>query len=86
MEFKIDPWYVAMQSIKAIIGYVIGVCVVLFLIKVDEPLVFISESLIGCITLYLITIFPRTIRIKDGTISYVNKYTPVRDKRVFVLG
>lgn len=74
MEFKIDERFVVIQSLKAIVGYLIGVCFVLYFIRLDEPLPFVVGSLFGCVALYFITVFPRKIMVVGGTLSFMNKY------------
>lgn len=70
MKFKIDTRYIVLQSLKAIVGYLFGVFIVLYFLDVKAPLEFVGTSLFACIVLYFAFTFPKKIIINDGIIYF----------------
>lgn len=70
MKFRIDRKYIALQSLKAIVGYMLGVSIVLYFLDSKDPYGFVGVSLAVCI-LFFILYFPRKIYVGDGIISFV---------------
>lgn len=73
MKFKIDKQYIAIQSLLAIIGYILGVFIVLNTLDLRTPLEFVGSSLVAGIVLFFVFIYPKNILIKDGSISFVKR-------------
>ena len=73
MKFKIDKRYIAIQSLLAIVGYMLGVCIVLKCLDLRTPLEFVGSSLVAGITIFFALFYPRNILIKDGRISFVKR-------------
>lgn len=80
MKFKIDKRYIAIQSLKAIVGYILGVFIVFNLLDLKTPKDFVGTSLFAGIILYFVFVFPKSILIKDGIISFVVKNCVQRTK------
>lgn len=70
MKFRIDRRYIAIQSLKAIVGYTLGVFIVLYFLDSKDPYGFVGASLAVCV-LFFILYFPRRIYLEDGIISFV---------------
>lgn len=70
MKFRIDRKYIAIQSLKAIVGYMLGVSIVLYFLDSKDPYGFVGVSLAVCI-LFFILYFPKKIYVGDGIISFV---------------
>lgn len=66
MKIKIDKRYIAIQSLKAIVAYIIGVLIVLTCLDLEEPLGFVGTTLVVCIILFFIFFYPKNILVKDG--------------------
>lgn len=73
MKFKIDRRYIAIQLLLAIGGYILGVLIVLKYLDLKAPMDFVGTSLFAGIILYFAFFFPRSILIKDRTLSFVEK-------------
>lgn len=73
MKFKIDKQYITIQSLLAIIGYILGVFIVLNTLDLRTPLEFVGSSLVAGIVLFFVFIYPKNILIKDGSISFVKR-------------
>lgn len=73
MKFKIDKRYIAIQSLLAIVGYILGVFIVLNNLDLRTPLEFVGTSLFAGITLFFVFLYPKNILIKDGSISFVKR-------------
>lgn len=73
MKFKIDKRYIAIQSLLAIVGYMLGVFIVLKYLDLRTPLEFVGSSLVAGITIFFVLFYPRNILIKDGSISFVKR-------------
>lgn len=73
MKFKIDKRYIAIQSLLAIVGYILGVFIVLKYLDLRTPLEFVGTSLVAGITIFFVLFYPRNILIKDGSISFVKR-------------
>lgn len=80
MKFKIDKRYIAIQSLLAIVGYILGVFIVLNNLDLRTPLEFIGTSLVAGITLFFVFLYPKNILIKDGGISFVKRNCIERTK------
>lgn len=80
MEFKIDKRYVAIQSLKAIVGYLIGLFIVLVFLNIKDPWGFFASSFAAFVLLYFLIIYPKAIVVKDGYISFVKEYDYTRRK------
>jgi len=74
MKFKIDTRFIAIQTLKAIAGFIIGLLLVLVFLDIREPIDFAITSFAACIVVYFVNIFPRNIIVMGGIISFVEKY------------
>lgn len=57
------------QSLKAIVGYAIGVSFILFFLDLEQPYEVIAICMFVGILLFLY-LFPKNISVNDGTISF----------------
>lgn len=73
MKFKIDGKYFAIQSLKVIAAYMLGVFIVLKFLDLESPMDFVGTSSVVAIIFYSVFFFQRNIFIKDGIISFVEK-------------
>ncbi len=73
MIFKIDKRYIAIQSLKAIVAYIIGVLIVFTCLDVEDTLGFVGTTLVVCIILFFIFFYPKNILVKDGVIRFKKK-------------
>lgn len=80
MELEIDRRYIAIQSLKAIVGYLIGILFVLYFLDLEEPLGFIMVSLSASAFLFFIFIYPRNIYVKKDFICFVKENSFKRSK------
>ena len=80
MEFKIDRRYIAIQTLKALVGYVVAVLIVLCFFNLNDPDGFVGASLLACVTIYFLFILPRKIIVENGVISFTEKNGTVRTK------
>ena len=78
MEFKIDRRYIALQTLEAIVGYVIAVLFVLYFFNLDDPEGFVGASLLAGVTIYFLFILPRKIIVENGVMSFTEKNGMVR--------
>lgn len=76
MKFTIDRRFVAVQILKVIVYYLIGVVIVLYFLKPKDQFGFLISSLFACTAIYLVLNFPRKICVSNGMISFsrVNSY------------
>lgn len=78
MEFKIDGRFVISQLLKAIVGYAVGVALVLLILKNNDPYGFIGASFAAGIVIYFAFYYPRSIVVEDGLLIFVKDNS--RDK------
>lgn len=69
MELKTDKRFIVAQSLKAIVGYAIGVSFILFFLDLEQPYEVIAICMFVGILLFLY-LFPKNISVNDGTISF----------------
>lgn len=79
MEFKIDRRYVAIQTLKGVVAYLVALFIVLFFLHTNDPEGFIGITLIVGIGIYIYQ-FPKKIYVEDGAISFVSQYSNERIK------
>lgn len=70
MKFTIDRRYIAIQILKVIVYYLIGVFIVLYFFKPKDQFGFVISSLFACTTIYLVLNFPRKISVSNEMISF----------------
>lgn len=78
MEFKTDGRFVICQLLKAIVGYVVGVALVLLVLKNRDPYGFIGASFAAGLVIYFAFYYPRPIIVEDGLVNFVKENS--RDK------
>jgi hypothetical protein len=76
LKFTIDRRYIAIQILKVIVYYLIGVFIVLYFFKPKDQFGFVISSLFACTAIYLGLNFPRKISVSNEMISFsrVNCY------------
>jgi hypothetical protein len=76
LKFTIDRRYIAIQILKVIVYYLIGVFIVLYFFKPKDQFGFVISSLFACTAIYLVLNFPRKISVSNEMISFsrVNCY------------
>lgn len=57
----------------AVVGYILGVFIVLNNLDLRTPLEFVGTSLFASIALFFVLFFRKNILIKDGSISFVKR-------------
>lgn len=73
MKFNIDKRYIVIQSLNAIVCYILGVLIVMYFLHPEDLYDFVGASLFAAIIVFFIYFFPRSIYVKDGIISFGGK-------------
>ncbi len=73
MRFRIDIIYIALQALKAIIGYFVGIMIVLYFRDFADIWDIVVPSLCAAIILFVIFMIPKSIIVKDGIISFTKE-------------
>lgn len=75
LVLKIDKRYIAFQILKAILGYCLGVLIVILKLKPCDKIGFIVVSLLSATIVYLFCFHPRMIFVTHGMVSFVKNNT-----------
>lgn len=70
MKFKVSRKYIALQCIQAILGYSLGLLIVLYFLSIEDTWGFIIASFCGCLLVYCLFMCPSSINIENGHISF----------------
>lgn len=70
MKFTTDIRYIAIQTLKFIVLYLIGAFIVLCFLRPKYPYDFLIGSSLACTTVFLGVNFPRKICVQDGVITF----------------
>lgn len=70
MIFKIDKRYIAIQTLKAIVAYIIGILIVWTCLNLEDSMGFVGTTLAICTILFFIFLYPKKILVKDGGICF----------------
>lgn len=73
MKFRIDRKYIAVQMLKAVAGYLVGLGIVLCFRGFKDVWDIIIPSFCAGLTLFLIFWVPRKIYVKDGVVSFTKE-------------
>ncbi len=74
MRFKIDKRFTTIQLILAVVGYALGITILLFFSNMNNLPELIGITSVACVLLYFVSFYPRDIVIKDGILSFADKH------------
>lgn len=80
LRFAIDRRYIAMQLLKVVIYYLLGLLVVLCFLKPKDPVGFFIASFSACVIVYFGLNFPRAILLNNETIAF--RDSPIHKKHI----